>query len=139
MQSYWSSQDWDGNLAKAREQKSLISFKIPKPDVHKKTLDSLDDIPFQKMMIETDRPEEKMMEVSHTLVPPSEPQVTGTTPMKDLTKLDGIKEENKGGLMEHELHLHREEEKYALYIGNLSPEESNTESETDDSNYSFCE
>ena len=39
--------------------------------------------------------------------------------------------------MEHKLHLQREEEKYTLYIHNLSPEESNTEMETDGSNYPF--
>ena len=132
----WYSKDWDGNKAKAREQRSLISFESPKPDVHKPTLDSIDDIPFQKLMIETDGSEKKM-EASDTLVPQPEPEVTGTTPGMDAMKLDGIKDGDEEGLTEQELHLQREEEKYALYLDTLKPEESDTESETDKSEYPF--
>ena len=80
-----------------------------------------------------------MMEVSDTLVLPPEPQMTGTNPTKDSMKLDSTKEGNEGGLTEHELCLQREEEKYVLYISNLSPVENDTELETDDSNYPFYE
>ena len=35
--SDWSSEDWDGNKAKAKEQKSLIDFKPPEPNTKKGT------------------------------------------------------------------------------------------------------
>ena len=42
--SNWSSKDWDGNKAKAKEQKSLIDFEPPKPDSDKKLTDQLTDM-----------------------------------------------------------------------------------------------
>ena len=42
-------------------------------------------------------------EVSNTLVQLPEPGAMGTTPNEKVTKLDGIEEANKEGLMEHEL------------------------------------
>ena len=56
----WSSEDWDGEKAKAREQKSLIDFTPPKPDTNQQMTDVMvdkketvmtDDIPFQKLTI----------------------------------------------------------------------------------------
>ena len=58
--SDWSSEDCNGEKAKAREQKSLIDFTPPKPDtsqqmtdvmVDKKQTVTTDDIPFQKLTI----------------------------------------------------------------------------------------
>ena len=135
----WSSEDWDGNKAKARGQGSLMIFKFPKPEAHKLTLDLIDDIPIQKLMIETDRLEEKMIKASDTWIPPQEMEATGITPDMDSTKLDSIKDGDEGGLTEHELHLQREDEKYTLYLDTQKPEESDTELETDESKYPFHE
>ena len=53
----WLSEVWDGEKAKAREQKSLIDFTPPKLDTDQQTMDLMvnkkenvttDDIPFQK-------------------------------------------------------------------------------------------
>ena len=39
--SDWSSEDWDGGKAKAREQESLTDFTLPKPE-HQTTNDGCD-------------------------------------------------------------------------------------------------
>ena len=67
----WSSEDWDGEKAKAREQKSLIDFMPPKPDTNQQTMDvrvdkketvTTDDIPFQKLITYSDNPDEETPE-----------------------------------------------------------------------------
>ena len=42
--SDWSSEDWDGNKAKAKEQKSLIDFEPSKLDSGKELTDQLIDM-----------------------------------------------------------------------------------------------
>ena len=58
--SDWSSEDWDGDKAKAKEQMSLINFEPPKADSYKELTDQLtnvrkvilvDDMPFQNLTI----------------------------------------------------------------------------------------
>ena len=83
-------------------------------------------------MIKTDRPDDQAPEVSTTLIPPLEPEAIGTTP-----KEDSITEVEDKGLMEQEQRLQREEEKYAIYIGQLSPKDSDTDMVTDESEYPF--
>ena len=90
-------------------------------------------------MIQTSGLDEKTAIVSDTLVPLPEPEAIGTTPNEDMTKLGSIKETDEEGPTEHELHLLREEEKYTLYIGTLSPQESDMESEMDKSEHQFYE
>ena len=44
-----SSEDWDGEMAKVREQKSLVDFKPPKQDNDLQIMEvTADDIPFSK-------------------------------------------------------------------------------------------
>ena len=124
----WSRKDWDGDKANAREQNTLFSFDIPKPETNKQTVDSVDTLPFQNLMIKTNGPDEKAPEVSTTLIPPLEPGAIGTTP-----KEDGITEAEDEGLIEYELRLQKEEKKYAIYISHLSPEDSDTDTEMDES------
>ena len=69
----------------------------------------VDDIPFQNLTIETDKPEEKTPEVEDTLVPPPEPEASETTPAMGLKKKDGIPDEDERGPTEFELQLQREE------------------------------
>ena len=137
VQSDWPSEDWDGNKARTREQQSLSNFDIAKSETDKQTLYLVDTLPFQKMTIEMNELEDKTLEVSNTLVPLQEKGAIRITLSENVIKLDGTEEANKEGLIEHELHLQREEEKYALYIGILSPEESDIESEMDESEYPF--
>ena len=127
-----SRKDWDGNKAKAREQNTLLSFDMPKPETDKQTSDSVDTPPFQNLTIKMNRLDEKAPEVSTTLVSPIEPGVIGTTP-----KEDSITKAEDRGLTEQELRLQREEEKYAMYISHLSPKDSDTDTEMDKSEYPF--
>ena len=79
IQSDWSSEDWDGEKAKAREQKSLIDFNPPKPD-SKQTmnLETADDLPIQNLSIHEGQKEEELPEVRDALVPP--PKASAATP-----------------------------------------------------------
>ena len=50
--SDWSSEDWNGEKAKAREQKSLVDFKPPKEGNDLQMTEvTIDDIPFSKLTI----------------------------------------------------------------------------------------
>ena len=97
----------------------------------KQRLDLVDTLPFQNLMIKTDRPDEKGLAVSTTLIPPLELGAFGTT-----WKEDGITEVEDEGLMEQKLRLQREE-KYAIYVGQLSPKDSDTNTHTDEMEYPF--
>ena len=103
-----SSEYWDEEKAKAREQKSLIDFDPPKLDSDKQTTNLVtderkvmlvDDIPFQKLTIQQDRPKEELPEVTDALVPP--PEASAATPAMEVAKPDEILEENNEGLTEH--------------------------------------
>ena len=133
----WSSEDWNSEKAKAREQKSLIDFDPLKVDLRQTTdLETADDIPIQNLSIHEYKKEEESPVVTNALVPP--PEVSAATPAIQVIKLENIMEENNGGLTDQEQTLQREEEEYAIYIGMLSDEEeSNTETDTDESAYLF--
>ena len=76
--SNWSSEDWDSDKAKAKEQRSLIHFEPLKPYSDKELIDQLtdmrkvilvDDIPFQNLTIGQDKQEEEPLETTNTVVP----------------------------------------------------------------------
>ena len=94
-QSNWSSKDWDRNKAKAREQNLIVKFDIPWPKMNNPTLDPVDSIPFDKLMIQTDGPDKKAPEVSTTLIPPPEHGEVGTATTDGQTKLDIVPEEEE--------------------------------------------
>ena len=150
--SDWSSEDWDGEKAKVREQKSLIDFMPSKPDTNQQVMDvtvdkkgtvMTDDIPFQKLTISSDDPDEESLEIMGTLIPLLEASAdtpVPEAPVEDTAKSDDSTETHYEMLMEQELRIQREEEKYAIYIGMLSKEvESNTETDTDETMYSYFE
>ena len=43
--SDWSSEDWDGNKAKAREQRPLLDFKVLEQQIQKTLQDTTQDMP----------------------------------------------------------------------------------------------
>ena len=54
--SHWSSEDWDGEKAKVREQKSLIDFDPPKSDSRQTmVLETANDLPIQNLSIHEDK------------------------------------------------------------------------------------
>ena len=71
--SDWSSEDWDGEKTKAREQKLLVDFVPPKEDIDPTVTEVMADvIPFLKLTIRSDSPEKNPVEVTDTLIPPLE-------------------------------------------------------------------
>ena len=134
----WSSEDWDGEKAKAREQRSLIDFDPSKPDLRQMTnSETVNDLPIQNLTIQEDRKEEESPEVTDTLVLPAE--TSAAMPVMDETKQENIVEEKDiEGLTDQEKMLQKEEEEYAIYVAGLSEEEeSDTETDTDESSYFF--
>ena len=102
------------------------------------TLDPVDFIPFEDLMIPTDGPDKKAPEVSTMPIPPLEQGAVGTAPRDGQTNLDAVPEEEEEQAAQ-ELRIWIEEEKYRLYIGQLSLEESNTDMEMDGSDYPFLD
>ena len=136
--SEWSSKDWDGEKAKAREQRSLIDFDLPRTDLKQTTdLAILNELPIQNLMIQEDRrKEEKSPEAVDTLV--LAPETTAWTPMMEEMKWENIMEEKDAeGLTDQEQKIQKDEEEYAIYIAGLSEEESNIEIDSDESPYFF--
>ena len=83
--SDWSSEDWDGEKAKAREKRSLIDFNPPKPDSRQTTnLETVNDLPIQNLTIQEDKKEEELPKIIDTLVPP--PEVSAEAPATEVMK-----------------------------------------------------
>ena len=130
--SDWSSKDWDGIKAKAREQnKSLIDFNDPKAQTNMVQTTDIDEVAFSKLQIGQSDPKEELLEVTKSLIPlPSM-----TEALEDVTE-----DTNREGLLEVEKRLQREEEQYKLYdsiyIGQSSDEEEN-DMDTDGLTYTY--
>ena len=73
-----------------------------------------------------------------TPISPPEQEAVGTAPKDDQTKLDTVPQEEEEQVA-WELRMWIEEEKYKLYIGQLSLEESNKDMEMDGSDYPFLD
>ena len=117
----------------------------PKPDTDQQTADvtvdknetiMTDNIPFQKLTIWSDDPDEESPEIMNALIPPLE--ALAETPVTDTVRSDDSTETHYEMLTEQELRLQREDEKYAIYLGILGKEEdSDTETVTDKTTYSY--
>ena len=116
----WSSEDWDGDKAKRREQKSLTDLTFPKLEQKQMMdLDILKELPIQNLDIQEDRQEEeKLPEITDSLVPPSE--AAAVMPMTEKmrkieeTEWENIIEEKAiEELTQQELRLQKDEEEYS--------------------------
>ena len=136
--SDWSSEDWDGKKGKAREQRLLTDLDPPKPDLRQMTdSEILNEILIQNLNIQEDgKDEEKLPEITDTLVPPSE--VAAVTPMmKEMERENIMEKKDPEDLMDQEQKLQKDEE-YAIYVTGISKEEeSDTETELDECPYFF--
>ena len=101
------------------------------------THDSVDLIPFQGLMIWMDRLGEKAPESVATINPLLTQETEGKTLKEDLPKLEPITEEEKQA--EQEIREHIEEAKYKLYMGQLSTEGSDLDTDMDKSDYPFLD
>ena len=128
----WSSEDWDGEKAKAREQKLLVDFAPPKQDIDPPVMEVMtddipflkltDDIPFLKLTVRLDSPDENPAEVMNTLISPLEaaadisaiktPKAETEAPVTDMAKSDDSINVHYEMLSEQELRMQREGEKY---------------------------
>ena len=129
----WSSKDWDGTEAKAREQNdSLIDFNEPKPQTNIDQNTDIDEVAFSKLQIGQNSLKKEPREVTNLLIPPPPP----------VTKTPGDTTGNTYGekLSKVEKRLQKEEEKYNLYgkvyVGQLSEEEE-SDTHLDHSTYSY--
>ena len=87
-----SSKDWDGEKAKAREQRCLIDFNPPKPDLRQMTdSEILNDLPIQNLTIQEDKKKDGSPEITDTLELP--PETSAATPVMDEMKQENIVEE----------------------------------------------
>ena len=102
------------------------------------TLDPVDSLPFQGLMIHTDGPDKKTQEVLTTPIPPLEQEAVGTAPKDGQTKLETVPKEEEEQVA-WELREQIEAGKFRLYIGQLSPEESDTDIEMNRSDYPFLD
>ena len=86
------------------------------------------------MKIQPDKKDKKAPEVSTTPIPLLEQGAMGTAPKNSISKLDMVPEQ-QDETVAHELRMQIEEVKYKLYIGQMSTEERNMETETDEYEY----
>ena len=129
--SDWSSKNWDSDKAKAGEQKSLIDFEIPKQKMDTEEVTDIDKVPFHKLSLGQDEQKEgEPLEVTKSLAPlPS-----------DSANMEGTVKDEEEGLMEVEVRLQKEEEKFKMYdkiYVNLLSEEETSNMETDELTYSY--
>ena len=137
-QSYWSSEDFDREKAKAKEQNPFFKFHAPKIKAGNPTTDIVGSLPFQSLKIQPDKMDKQALEVLSTLIPPLEQGAVGTAQKGSISKLHTIpKEQDK--MVAQELRMQIEEAKYKFYIGQLSTEESDMETEMDGFNYPFLD
>ena len=90
--SDWSSENWDGNKAKAKEQdKSLIDFNDPKPKTSTKQTTDIDEVAFSKLQIgQSDLKEEPLQVMKSLIPPPSTMEASGDT--TENTDVEGLME-----------------------------------------------
>ena len=128
-QSDWSGEDWDGEKSKVKEENSFARFDSPRPTMDNPTPDSVDSIPFHGLTIWTMDQTKKASEITATSNPPLTQGTEGKTLKEGLLRLEPIVEEEKQ--VEQEIREHIEEAKYKLYMGQLSTEDSNLDTDMD--------
>ena len=136
--SEWPSENWDREKAKAREQNPFIESDAPKIKAGNPSTDLVGALPFQNLKMQPDRKDKKAPEVSTTPIPMLEQGTVGTAPEDSISKLNMVPTE-QDETAACKLRLQIEEAKYKLYNGQLSPEESNMETGTDESEYPFLD
>ena len=123
---------------KPKNKIPFLEFDAPKIKARNPTTDLVGSLPFQNLKIQYDKMDEKATEVSTTPIPPLEQGAVATDPKDGISKLDTIPEE-QDKMVAWELRMRIEEAKNKLYIGQLSTEESDMETETDGSDYPFLD
>ena len=90
----WSSEDWDGTMAKAREQTdTLIDFNEPRPQTNNDKTTDVNEVAFSKLQIRQSDPKEEPIEVMDSLIPPpplmeTSGDTTGNTNREELSEAE---------------------------------------------------
>ena len=117
---------------KAKEQKSLIDFEVPKQKTNTEQTKNINEVPFHELNLGQDeQKEQEPLEMTQSLVP----QPSDLMDMEATTK----DETEGGGQMDMKTRLQKEAEKFEMYdriyVGQLSEEEASNK-EIDESAYS---
>ena len=127
--SDWSSEDWDGDKAKVREQRSLIDFKLVNTQVQ--------DTTWKKML---DRQEKDLVNgIDNLTLDEDKTTPTGTlAPPLDMTeencKAEGTKDDEETptyNMTEQEQRLQCKEEKFNIYMSTFGYEGDDSELDSD--------
>ena len=118
--SDWSGQDWDGDKANVREQRSLIDIKLVDAQVQDTTWETMLDRQEKELVNGVDNLmlDQDKTALTDTLAPP--PDTT-----EEECKVEGTKDDNKTlmyNMTEQERRLQCEEEKFDIYISTFSYE-----------------
>ena len=155
--SDWSSEDWDGKKAKAREQRPLLNFKLLEQQIQKTLQDTTQDAPqdttqdiipdkqetalIDRMKDLTLEQKQDMQNLTDILAPPLDaPKAKHEKTWKDNPTTIPMY-----NMTEQEVRLQCKEEEYRIYMSTFGyeGEDSNLDSKTDsDSNvtaYPFLE
>ena len=150
----WSSEDWDGEKAKAREQCPLLDFNFLEKQIRKTLQDPIQDISLdllasdnkiekdlmqdmQALTLKGDMDTQKSADIQVTNV--QEPENNNKVKEEDETSVPPYK------MTKQELQLHEEEEKYNIYTstfgyeGDDSSLDSKTETESEGHAYPFLD
>ena len=129
--SDWSSEDWDGDKAKAREQGSLIDFKLLDSQIQDTIQDTTPDKQeknlingLENLMLEQDK---TTLNMTDTLVPPPDTS-------EEKCKAEGTKDDDEiltYNMTEQEQRLQCKEEKYGIYMSTFSYEGENSDLDLD--------
>ena len=90
----WSSKDWDGSKAKAREQTyTLIDFNEPKPQTDNDKTTDINNVAFSKLHNGQSNLREELIEVTDSLIPPppkmkTPGEMTGNTDREELSEVE---------------------------------------------------
>ena len=129
--SDWSSEDWDGEKAKAREQCPLLDFKLLEKQLQQTLQDPIQDISQDTL---DDHMVEKSLTKDLQALTLKEDVDKQNLADAQVTKLEELEDNNKVGETKHEtlvlkykmtkqeLWLQEEEEKYKVYISKFSYE-----------------
>ena len=133
--SDWSSEDWDGKKAKAKEQRSLIHFKLLEQQLQNTLQDTTQDAVSDKQEMDLiNGMQDLTLEQDQYM--PSMTDIPVPLPDGSETKHEETKEDNPTmmyNMTNQEVRLQHEEEKYWIYMSTFSykGDNSNLDSEMD--------
>ena len=135
--SDWSSEDWDGEKAKAKEQRSLIDFKLLEQQLQNALQDTTQDTTKDTTQgTVADKQETDLINGMQDLMLKQDQNTTNTTdilappPVMPVTKHGEPKEDNPTmmyNMTDQEVRLQHEVEKYGIYMSTFGYERDDSD------------